>query len=152
MPSVPNVPPTLCSLFTLESAGSIALMVTPHRSGSPSHLTSQVRRSFPANTQSPAVAVAIVKYSISSTGALVKWFFLKLIWKGTEAPCSPVPWRGRGLPGGLHAASIHTFAPLSLETEKHTHASREERVKPWNKNSMFKGLISVLFLVISALH
>lgn len=40
----------------------------------------------------------------------------------------------------------------STSTEKHIRPGWEEKLKSWNKNSIFKGLISVLFLVIAALH
>lgn len=59
MPSVPEAPPTLCSLFALESAGSIAFPASPH-------LTRQAQRSFPTHPQNPAVAAAMGKCSITS--------------------------------------------------------------------------------------
>lgn len=146
MPSASKVPPMLCSLFTLESPGPIASMAALYCSGSPSQFTSQAWRHFPTHRQSPAVAVAGNHLSPGKT-ALSQTHLEK-----SEAHCFPVPWRDRGLWAGLHAANIYTFAPLSLEIQKHMHASWEERLRSWNKNSIFKGLISFLFLVISALH
>lgn len=123
MPSVPEVPPTRRSLFTLESISSPA---------SPS------LEKFPSSSIKP-----------SCTGQ-VKQLFLKAHLDGKGGSELSCPLERKSISGSSsccqHLYICSTFA------EKHIHPGWEEKLKSWNKNSIFKGLISVLFLVISALH
>jgi len=145
MPSASEVPPTLCSLFTLESPGPIASMAVLHGSGSPSHFTSQAWRHFPTHTRSPAVAVAGNHLSPGKTA--LSQTHLEKSWSSLlSCPLERQRIMSRS------SCCQHLYVCSTFAGDKHMHASWEERLRSWNKNSIFKGLISFLFLVISALH